>query len=415
MILNHSRNKQQGLAKEISAGPDSENRSRFVLYNATVYTPWEMFPGGVAVSGDKVEQVFAGDIPEPLIREGGSLIDCLGGMILPGFVDLHLHGAKGFDFTLASAREITRAVSYHTSVGGTTTLMPTLVSAPLDQLERAGERIREARAKTNAPYLAGIHLEGPFFNPWYRGAHMEKYLKKPEPGLIEELLSSLGDILGMVTLSPELPDALDAISRLDKNGITAAAGHSGAGYEEIKKAAECGLRHVVHTYSAMRRFHHRSPGVLGAALTMDSLSAEIIADGIHTHPAAVKLFFRAKPAEKTILATDALAVCGLTDQECRLGDKKIISRGGKATLEDGTLAGSILTMNQALAGAVEMSGLRLVEVLPAATINPARVLGLDHKKGSLETGKDADITVLDACYNVKLTVCRGKPFSLEEK
>jgi len=413
--LNHGQNKQRSLAEEISAGLDRDKKNRFVLYNGKVYTPWEMFSGGVAVTGDKIDLVFAGDIPESLNRDGGKMIDCQGGMILPGFIDLHLHGAKGFDFTLASSEEITGAVSYHASVGGTTTLMPTLVSAPLDHIKQAGERIRKARSNTNAPYLAGVHLEGPFFNPWYRGAHMEKHLKNPEPGLIEDLLLSLGDILGMVTLSPELPHALDAINRLDKSGVITAAGHSGATFEEIEQAATCGLRHVVHTYSAMRRFHHRSPGVLGAALIMDDLSAEIIADGIHTHPAAVKLFFRAKPTAKAILATDALAVCGLPDQECRLGDKKIISRDGKAFLEDGTLAGSILTMNRALGGAVKMSGLNLEDVLPAATINPARVLGLEDKKGSLETGKDADITIIDACYSVMLTLCRGIPFQPQEE
>jgi len=407
--LNKNRMRQQNLAAKISTNLEQEKGGRFVLHNGTVYTPWEMFYGGVAVAGPRIDRVFVGDIPKTLARDGGKLVDCHGGRILPGFIDLHLHGANGFDFTLASPEEIISAVSYHAVVGGTTTLMPTLVSAPLDHIKQAGERFRKARAKTSSPCLAGLHLEGPFLNSWYKGAHMEEYLKTPEPGIIEDLLSSLGDILGMVTLSPELPHALEAINRLAKNGITAAAGHSGADYEEIERAAAHGLQHVVHTFSAMRRFHHRSPGILGAALTLDNLSSEIIADGIHTHPSAIKLFFRAKPADKAILATDALAVCGLPDRKCRLGDKVIINRGGKAFLEDGTLAGSILTMNRALAGAVEMAELSLEKALPAATINPARVLGLDHKKGSLETGKDADITVIDARYNVMLTVCRGKP------
>ncbi len=408
--MSSNRNPNRNLAAEAARLPGRSDSASFALYNGTVYTPWEMFYGGVAVVGDKIDRVFSGDLPENLARDGGELLDCRGGLILPGFVDLHLHGSRGFDFTLASTDEIIRSVSYHTTTGGATTLMPTLVSAPLNRIKEAAERIRQARAKIGAPHLAGVHLEGPFFNPWYKGAHTEAYLKNPEPDLIEDLISSLGDILGMVTLSPELPHALEAITRLDREGIVAAAGHSGATLEEIEKAASCGLRHVVHTYSAMRRFHHRSPGILGAALTLDSLSAEIIADGVHTHPAAVKLFFRAKPPDKTVLATDALAVCGLPDRECLLGDKKIINKGGQAFLEDGTLAGSILTMNMALAGAVEMSGLSLEKVLPAATINPARVMGLDKIKGSLEAGKDADITVIDEHYNVLLTICRGRPY-----
>jgi len=408
--LIHNRDAQQSLAAEVSANLAFEGHRRYVLHNGTVCTPWEQFYGGVAVCGEQIDRVFPGDVPEPLAREGGLLIDCRGGRIMPGFIDLHLHGAGGHDFTLASSEEAIHAVSYHAAAGGTTTVMPTLVSAPLERIKEAGEMIRQTRAKISSPYLAGLHLEGPFFNPWYKGAHPEAYLAKPEPALIEDLISSLGDVLGMVTLSPELHHAFKAINRLDDNGIVAAAGHSGATFEIIEKAAAHGLRHVVHTFSAMRRFHHRSPGVLGAALTLDNLSAEIIADGIHTHPAAVKLFFRTKPTDKAILVTDALAVCGLPDRECRLGEKTIINQGGKALLEDGTLAGSILTMNRALAGAVKMAGLPLEKVLPAATINPARVLGLEHKKGSLEKEKDADITVIDAHYNVMLTICRGKPF-----
>ncbi len=413
--MNRNYEPGRSLVDEAAAVWKRNGPASFVLHNGTVYTPWEAFYGGIAVRDGKIVKVFAGSIPADTARNMNIHIDCRGGRILPGFVDLHLHGAIGFDFTLASTAEIIRAASYHAFAGGTTTFIPTLVSAPLDRIKQAGEKIRQARVKIKSPHLAGIHLEGPFFNPWYRGAHMEKYLKNPTPALIEDLLSSLGDILSLVTLAPELPHALDAINRLAQNGVVSAAGHSGATFEEIEEAAERGLSHVVHTYSAMRRFHHRSPGVLGAALTLDSLSAEIIADGVHTHPAAVKLFFRAKPPEKAILATDALAVCGLPDQECLLGDKLIINRGGKAFLEDGTLAGSILTMNKALAGAVGMSGLSLEKVLPAATINPARVLRLDKWKGSLEEGKDADITMIDAHYNVMLTVCRGRPFLMENK
>lgn len=399
----------QNLAKKAAAMLSGKNSGRYVLYNSTVCTPWEKFYGGLSVDEDKIDQVFRGDIPGILSRDHVKMLDCRGAMIIPGLIDLHLHGAKGFDFTLATTEEIVQAVNYHSVFGGTTTLLPTLVSAPLGHIKEAAERIRQARLIIKGPRLAGIHLEGPFLNPRYKGAHMEAYLKKPAPKLIEDLIYSMGDILGMVTLSPELPHALEAITRLNDNGIIAAAGHSGATFETVAEAAARGLRHIVHTFSAMRRFHHRSPGILGAALTMDDLSAEIIADGVHTHEAAVKLFFRVKPPAKAILVTDALAVCGLPDRTCRLGDKKIISRDGKAFLEDGTLAGSILTMNRALAGALEMSGLKLEDILPAATINPARLLGLDNITGSLEKGKIADLAIINTSFEVLLTIAQGKP------
>ncbi len=407
--MGHKTMAGQNLVKEAAAMLNGKNTGRYVLYNSTIYTPWEKFYGGLMVNGDKIDQVFRGSIPGILARDHVKLLDCRGAVIIPGLIDLHLHGAKGFDFTLATTEEIMQAVNYHAAFGGTTTLLPTLVSAPLEHIKEAAERIRKARLNINGPRLAGIHLEGPFLNPRYKGAHMEAYLKNPAPKLLEDLLYSMGDILGMVTLSPELPHALEAITRLDNNGIIAAAGHSSATFEKIEEAAACGLRHIVHTFSAMRRFHHRSPGILGAALTLDGLSAEIIADGVHTHRAAVKLFFRVKPPAKTILVTDALAVCGLPDRTCRLGDKKIISRGGKAFLEDGTLAGSILTMNRALTGAISLSGLNLEKILPAATINPARLLGLDNITGSLEKGKKADMTIINTSFEVLLTIAQGKP------
>ncbi|MFO7952675.1 MAG: N-acetylglucosamine-6-phosphate deacetylase [Bacillota bacterium] len=393
-----------------------EGLDRFALYNGTVFTPWASFYGGVVVDRGIIKQIFAGDLPAGIKENGYILLDCHNENIIPGFVDIHVHGAKGFDFTLASEEEIKKAVLFHSAAGGTTSLVPTLVSAPLASLKQAAKRINRANnsLKPGNPQILGVHLEGPFLNPWYKGAHSEEHLRNPEPELIKDLTASIGDLLKLVTLSPELPHALEAIAYLRKQNIAAALGHSGAGVEEVQKAVACGLSHAVHTYSAMRRFHHRSPGVLGAVLTTDALTAEIIADGVHTHPAAVDLFFRAKPKDKAVLVTDALGVCGLSDNECFLGDKKIISREGKAFLENGNIAGSLLTMNRALASAVKMSALSMEEVLPAATINPARVIGADERKGSLEEGKDADIALLDQHYNTLLTICRGIPLTKEE-
>ena len=387
------------------------NKSGFVLYNGTVYTPWEKFYGGVAVGKGIINAVFKGNPPDRFTQNGKMLVDCHQNIISPGFIDLHLHGANGYDFTIASPEEIIKATSYHAAVGGTTTMLPTLVSAPLDYIKQSSDKIKKARQKSSGgPHIAGIHLEGPFLNPWYKGAHSEKYLRNPEQELIKDLVAAIGEDLAVITISPELPHALEAISYLSRHKIVSALGHSGATLEEVQKAVNYGLSHAVHTYSAMRRFHHRSPGALGAVLTIDQISAEIVADGIHTNPAAVKLFFSAKPPEKAILVTDALAVCGMADGKCLLGDKTIIKVADRATLEDGTLAGSVITMNQAIAGAVNMTSLCLERILPAATINPAMVLGLGKNKGSLEKGKDADIVVFNADYEVLSTICRGIPF-----
>lgn len=267
---------------------------------------------------------------------------------------------------------------YHAAYGGTTALLPTIVSAPLAEMKAAVERIRQAGMNGRGPQIIGAHLEGPFINPLFKGAQPEQHLLDPDAALIDEILHALGDQPGMVTLAPELPHGLEAAEKFRRQGIVVTLGHSGATYEQVFEAIDRGLSHAVHTYSAMRGFHLRDPGTLGAVLTADDISAELIADGIHTAPAAVKLFFRAKPADKAVLVTDAIA-------------------------------GSTLTMNRALAGAVEMSAKNIEDVLPAATINPARVVGLAGQKGSLEEGKDADIVLVDPKFNVLLTICRGHP------
>ena len=286
--------------------------------------------------------------------------------------------------------------------------MPTLLTGSLPRLKGAGAVIRTARLSFSAPEILGIHLEGPFLNPAYRGAHPAEKLRLPSPELVEEIAASAGAGLVMMTLAPELPGGMDAVSYLHRNGIVAALGHSGAAFEQVRDAAERGLSHAVHTYSAMGGFHHRAPGTLGAVLSLDRISAELIADGVHTHPAAARILFRVKGPGRVVLVTDASPAAGLDDGDYTLGGQKVLLREGRSLLPDGTLAGSTLTMNRAVAGAAAMASLTLAEALAAATVNPARVLGIDGRKGSLEEGKDADLVVMDHSFAVLLTMCRGR-------
>ena len=279
-----------------------------------------------------------------------------------------------------------------------------------DSRVRMAEAVAElcrARQEIAAPEILGVHLEGPFLNPAYKGAHPAEHLRLPLPGLLEQIMEAAGGNLAMITLAPELPGGLEAVAYFARQGVVAAMGHSGAPFDLVRQAVTLGLKHVVHTYSGMAAFHHRRPGPLGASLVLDELSTELVADGIHCHPAAVKLLCRVKKPRQLVLATDASSGAGLPAGEYTLGGAKLDIKNGCSRLADGTLAGSTLTMNRALAGAVEMGGLSLEEAVAAATVNPAAVLGLEARKGALESGKDADVIVMSRAYEVLLTVCKG--------
>ncbi len=375
-----------------------------IIGNGEVLTPRERFYGGIILNGPVISGVYRGAQPPAL---DGSFIDAAGHWILPGLIDLHLHGANGVDFNRAPVSEIKRAAYFLAVHCGVTAFLPTVMTDSWERMAEAVAVLCRARQEIAAPEILGVHLEGPFLNPAYKGAHPAEHLCLPLPGLLEQIMEAAGGSLAMVTLAPELPGGLEAVSYFTRQGVVAALGHSGAPFDLVRQAVALGLKHVVHTYSGMAGFHHRRPGPLGASLVLDELSTELVADGVHCHPAAVKLLCRVKKPQQLVLVTDASPGAGLPEGEYTLGGAKLDIKNGCSRLADGTLAGSTLTMNRALAGAVEMGGLPLEEAVAAATVNPAAVLGLETRKGTLEAGKDADVVVMSRAYEVLLTVCKG--------
>lgn len=333
------------------------------------------------------------------------------GYVVPGFIDLHVHGGGGADFMAGTPEAVARAAKAHAQ-HGTTGLLATTVAAPREALlaaiRAARSHIESTSATIRGARVLGVHLEGPYINPRYRGAQEEAFLRPPDAAELAELADAAAGALRLVTLAPELPGALACIAMLRRLGVRVAAGHTAATYAEITAAARAGLRHVTHLFNAMRGLHHREPGTVGAALELPRLTCELIADGIHVEPAALRLAVKARGRRGVVLITDAMMAAGLGDGEYRLGPQPVSVRGGAARLADGTLAGSVLTMDRAVANMVRLAGVPLPAAVAMASLQPARALGLQRRKGSLEPGKDADVVVLDGSLRARLTLVEGQ-------
>jgi len=254
----------------------------------------------------------------------------------------------------------------------------------------------------------GVHLEGPYINPEKRGAHDAEYVRLPSLDEIRELLEASNHTIKIVTLAPEVKGSIELITELRKFGIVASVGHSNATYSEVVDAIKHGVTHATHTFNEMGGLHHREPGVVGAVLVQDELTAELISDNIHVHPAAMKLLIRTKGTNKVVLVTDAIQAAGMPDGEYRVGKKDVIVRNGVCRVESGELAGSTLTMDGAVRNVMKSVGLPLRTAIKMATINPALAINIDKNKGSLEPGKDADIIIIDKEVNVYVTIVKGK-------
>jgi N-acetylglucosamine-6-phosphate deacetylase len=347
-----------------------------------------------------------------------SLIDFGDAVLAPGFVDIHMHGGAGLDLMRALPSELPRLGKF-LATHGVTGYFATTVAAPLDStcaaLGRLADAI-EAAAKASATNgdsaqarPLGIHLEGPFLSHKRRGVHPPENLVTPTIAIFERLWQAARGHVRMLTIAPEIPGAMEVIAEAARRKVCVSIGHSDAEMPIAQDAVKAGARHATHTFNAMRPLDHRDPGIIGEVLSNDRVSADIIVDGIHVAPAVVKLFLRAKGRERAVLITDAISATGMPDGRYQLGPIEVDVKDGKCT-SNGSLAGSVLTMDRAVRNVTQFSNWSLRDAVQAATLNPARAVGLARHHGVLARGADANFTVLSPAGVVLKTIVRGRGF-----
>ncbi|MCD4523947.1 N-acetylglucosamine-6-phosphate deacetylase [Nocardioides sp. cx-173] len=363
-----------------------------------VVTPARVFaPGWVLVEGDRIADVGSGVPDRP------ADVDLPEATLVPGFVDGHAHGGGGASYDTGSREDAAAVTAAHLQ-HGTTTMMASLVTATPDRLLSS---VAELAAAADEGVVAGIHLEGPWLSPRRAGAHDPALLTDPEPALLDALVEAGRGHLRMVTLAPELPGGLDAIRRLTAAGVVSAIGHTEATYDVARAALDAGASVGTHLFNAMRPLHHREPGPIAALLEHPDAYVELIADGVHVHPAALRLAAEAKP-HLFVLVTDAMAAAAAADGDYRLGRMTVTVRDGVARLaEGGAIAGSTLTMAAAVQYAVQVAGLPIADVVRAATSTPVALLHLD-RVGALRPGYRADLVVLDQDLAVQRVLHCGR-------
>ncbi len=329
-------------------------------------------------------------------------------VVLPGFIDEHIHGAAGADAMDGTTDALSKIANAVASEGTTTFLATTMTQSP-ENILNAMKAVKEYRenAPANGAEIAGIHLEGPFISDKHIGAQPLEYVAKPDVKVFEQYNKASGNAIKIVSMSPETDGAEELIKYLSENGIVASAGHTDAGFNDISKALSWGLKNVTHTYNAQKGLHHREIGTVGSAMLIDELNCEAICDLIHLSVPAIKLLIKNKPHDKFTLITDSMRAKHLADGISELGGQEVIVKNGEARLKNGALAGSILKMNDAIKNLVLSCDVPFTDAVDFATVNPAKNLGLDKEIGTIEVGKRANITVLDGEFNVKLTVRDG--------
>lgn len=337
------------------------------------------------------------------------LQDFPGAILAPGFIDIHIHGGSGHDvmeLDSSALNAVERGMLKH----GVTSYLATTVTAPLPatlkSLEHLGKSHRQ-RTDGSGSALLGVHLEGPFISHAKRGVHPPEHLLKPSPELLRQLHEASGETVRMLTIAPELEGSLETIAAAVRLGIQSSLGHSNATFAETNAAIQAGARHATHAFNAMRALDHREPGIVGAVLSDDRLTADLIADGLHVAPSMIKLFLSAKGSERAILVTDAISATGMPDGKYKLGGFEVEVKGDRCDL-DGKLAGSVLTLDRAVRNVMRYAPFTLQDSVRLVTFNPARRLGISETRGMLAPGRIADVVVLTPHGEVITTMAAGK-------
>jgi N-acetylglucosamine-6-phosphate deacetylase len=376
-----------------------------------LFTPLDVIENPLVLIEDRRITEIAGR-PNRSIPPQARHVDLAGAVLSPGFVDIHVHGAAGFDVMEADAAGLA-AVAGLLRKHGVTSYFPTTVTASdeatlraLDSLATATERAVGSEPSTGARPL-GIHLEGPFLSHARRGVHPTALLQEPTLARFDRFWQAARGQIKMMTIAPELPGAPEVITEAARRGVCVSLGHSDADFATTMRGIEAGGRHATHTFNAMRALGHRDPGILGAVLTDARVSADIIADGIHLDPAIVRIFLKLKGADQSVLITDGIAATGMPEGRYRLGPLEVDVKDGRAT-SNGSLAGSVLTMDLAVRNVMEFAGWGLSESVRLATLNPALAAGISSRSGKLVPGAPADIAVLSPKGEVLQTILGGR-------
>ncbi|KIF69314.1 N-acetylglucosamine-6-phosphate deacetylase [Streptomyces sp. AcH 505] len=372
--------------------------ARTVLAGARVVLPGGTVDGGRVVVED-------GKIAEAAPAGDAATLDLTGHWVVPGFVDMHNHGGGGASFTSGSADDVLQGIATHRE-HGTTTVVASTVTGEMDFLAQRAGFLSELVEQGD---LAGIHFEGPFISPCRKGAHSEALLRDPDPAEVRKLLDAARGTAKMVTLATELPGGIESVRLLAEHGVIAAIGHTDATYEQTVEAIEAGATVATHLFNAMPAIGHRAPGPIAALLEDERVTVELINDGTHLHPAALELAFHRAGAGRVAFITDAMDAAGFGDGLYQLGPLAVEVKDGVARLvEGGSIAGSTLTLDTAFRRAATVDRLPVEDIVNAISANPAKLLGLYDKVGSLEPGKDADLVVLDADFTLKGVLHKGE-------
>ncbi len=380
-----------------------------LISNGDVVTPDRVIrDGALLVEGSRISAVGTRTELEhaPKIDQQ---IDAGGGIIAPGFIDLQLNGANGRLLTAEPSAAAVLAMSEVLPRFGCSAVLPTAITAPVDRLDACARAVAAAsEVQSDGARILGLHLEGPFINPERHGAHHAPFIISPSIEVLSRLWSASDESLRLLTLAPEMPGAIDVIDWARRQGITVAIGHSNATPDRINTATEHGASLATHLFNAMSQLGSREPGTVGGVLANDRLYASVIADGVHVSPLTLGIAVRAKGVDRIVLITDGMPPLGTPAEAFTLDGETIQVRNGACYRPDGVLAGSVLTMDRAVRIMHQAVGIPLPDAIRIASVNPARVLGIEHQKGSLEPGKDADVVIIDQDVNVALTMIEGR-------
>lgn len=328
-------------------------------------------------------------------------IDAGGKYLSPGFIDIHVHGCNGFD-TMDEDEKALAFIGKGILQAGVTSFLPTTMTMSFDRIWDSMEHIRQAMGKSSGAEVLGCHMEGPFIHEDYKGAQDKKFIASPDINKIEKYL----DCIKIITIAPEVAESSDFIKACVQRGIVVSIGHSSATYEQAMEAIEAGASQMTHTFNALPPLHHRLPGAIGAAMDSE-IACELIVDNLHVHPAMQRILLKVKGLEKIILITDAMRASLLGEGEYDLGGQNVIVKEGEARLPNGVIAGSVLSLNRAVHNFMENTGIDLVSAIQLVTFNPAKQIKADHKKGSIEIGKDADMVLCNDELEIFATFVKG--------